>query len=146
MICVWEQADGPCMFLLTLVQILGQIKDATWLQKNRVRRFSLFCFYKSYPVLSPLFASFPQIPPFLLSPISPFSSCPTSIFLSHQNISIAVTFSQCFSYPDHSFTTCQGRLGLVWFLPYTLGAVQLGLHWAGRRVGLRSGPGPTVRK
>lgn len=31
MICVREQTDGPCMFLLTLVQILGQIKDATWL-------------------------------------------------------------------------------------------------------------------
>ncbi len=78
MICVWEQTDGPCMFLLTLVQILGRIKDATWLLQTECSSdqayfpFSASSTFKSFPVLSPLLASFPQIPPLPLSPIPIF--------------------------------------------------------------------------
>lgn len=78
MICVWEQTDGPCMFLLTLVQVLGQIKDATWLLQTECSSdqayflFSASSTFKSFPVLSPLLASFPQIPPPPLSPIPIF--------------------------------------------------------------------------
>lgn len=75
MICVWEQTDGPCMFLLTLVQIFGQIKDATWLLQTECSSDQTYFLssasstFKSFPVFSPLFASFPQIPPIPLSPI-----------------------------------------------------------------------------
>lgn len=53
--------------------------------------------------------------------------------------------SWCFPYPYHTFTTCQENLGLCGFCQI-LGAVQHRLHWAGCRFGLRSKPGPTVRK
>lgn len=78
MICVWEQTDGPGMFLLTLVQILSQIKDATWLLQSKCSSdqayflFSASYTFKSFPVLSPLLASFPQKPPLPLSPIPIF--------------------------------------------------------------------------
>lgn len=74
MICVWEQTDGPCMFLLTPVQILGQIKDAIWLLQTQCSSdqayfpFSASPTFKSFSVLSPLLASFPQLPPLPLSP------------------------------------------------------------------------------
>ena len=77
-----SKTDGPCMFLLTLVQILGQIKDATWLQQTERsldQPYFLFsasstlrsflCFHLS-SLLSRKYRPFH----FLLSP---FSSCPT---------------------------------------------------------------------
>lgn len=99
MICVWEQTDGPCMFLLTLVQILGQIKDATWLLQTECSSdqayflFSASPTFKSFPVLSPLFASFPQSPPIPLSHIPIFIMSHFDLFLSLPNGSIAIPFS-----------------------------------------------------
>lgn len=78
MICVWEQTDGPCMFLLTLVQILGQIKDATWLLQTECSSDQTYFFcsasstFTSFPALSPLLASLPQIPPLPRSSIPIF--------------------------------------------------------------------------
>lgn len=78
MICVWEQTDGPSMFLLTPVQILSQIKDATWLLQTEYFLdqayflFSASSTFKSFPVLSPLVASFPQKPPPPLYPTPAF--------------------------------------------------------------------------
>lgn len=140
------------MFLLTLVQIFGQIKDAIWLLQTECSSdqayflFSASSNFKSFLVLSPLFASFPQIPP--LSPIPNFHHVPLRSFFLFQtdpSPSLIPNPSQCFPYPYHTFTTCQEDLGLCGFYP-TLGAVQLRLHWAGCWFGLRSRPGPTVRK
>jgi len=66
MIRVWEQTDGPCMFLLTLVQVLHQIKDATWLQTEGFSDPAYFLIYSaftitSFSVLSPILASFSTI-------------------------------------------------------------------------------------
>lgn len=81
--------------------------------------------------------------------LSPFSSSPTSIFLFlFQMDPLLLLFpnpSWCFPHPYHTLTTCQEELGLCGFCQ-VLGAVQLGLHWAGCWFCLRSRPGPTVRK
>lgn len=95
MICVWEQTHGPCMFLLTLLQILGQIKDATWLLQTKCSDRAYFVFLTSsiHQIFSCTFTSLCLFPtnyhPFHFL-LSPFSSCPTSIFLSLPNISIAI--------------------------------------------------------
>lgn len=154
MICVWEQTDGPCMFLLTLVQILGQIKDATWFLQTECSSdqayflFSASSTLKSFPVLSPLFASFPQSSPLPLSPIPVFHRVSLQSFLLFQmdpSPSLFPNPSWCFLYPYHTFTTCQEDLGLCGFCP-ALGALQLRLHCAGCRFSVLSRPGPTVRK
>lgn len=81
--------------------------------------------------------------------ISPFSSCPTSIFSflfqMDPSPSLFPNPPWCFPYPYHTFTTCQEDLGLCGFCP-ALGVLQLRLHWAGCRFDLRSRPRPTVRK
>lgn len=98
MICVWEQTDSPCMFLLTLVQILGQIKDATWLLQTECSSDQdIFSFLLLLPsnLLLYFHLSLPlsrKYRPFHFL-LSPFSSCPTSIFLSPPNRSIAILFS-----------------------------------------------------
>lgn len=123
MICVWEQTHGPCMFLLTLLQILGQIKDATWLLQTKCSDRADFVFLTSststsFPVLSPLFASFPQI-----TTLSTFS-CPHFHHVPLQSFFLFQTYPLPSLYPmfpislSH-FHHMSERLGFVWFLPYS---------------------------
>ena len=98
MICVWEQTDGPCMFLLTLVQILGQIKDATWLLQTECSSdqayflFSASSTFKSFLYFHLSLPASRKYRPFHFL-LSPFSSCPTSIFLSLRNRAVAIPLS-----------------------------------------------------
>lgn len=155
MICVWEQTDGPCMFLLTLIQILGQIKDATWLLQTESSSdrayfpFSASSTFKSFPALSPLLASFPQIPPLLLSLVPIFILSYFGFSFSSKWIHRHLPF---LNLPDvsHFPVALSPHVGKTWvcvvcFCP-ALRAVQLRLHWAGYRFGLWSKPGPALRK
>lgn len=153
MIGVWEQTDGPCMFLLTLVQILRQIKDATWLlQTQHSSNQAYFLFYastfKSFLIPSPLHASFSYwLPSSTFSYLHFHQVLLWSCFFLQINplASLLPNTPWCFPYPYHTFTTCAEDLGLRGFCP-ALAANQLRLHWAGCWFGLRSRPGPTVRK
>lgn len=136
MICVWEQTDGPCMFLLTLVQILGQIKDATWLlQTPQTRLIFSFCFY----YLQIFFTSLCLFP----ANTTPSTfSCPCSIFPSpsfHR-------YPSFLTLPDvsHIPITLSPHVRKTWVCVVSAllrEAVQLRLHWAGCRFGLRSRAG-----
>lgn len=154
MICVWEQTDGLCMLLLTLVQILGQIKDATWLLQTLCSSdqayflFSASPTFKFLPILSPLLASFLQITDPSTFSYPHFHHVLLWSFFLFQIYPLPFLFpnpSWYFPYHYHTFTTCQEDFGLCGFCP-ALGTVQLRLHWAGCRFGLWSRPGPTVRK
>lgn len=122
MICVWEQTDGPSMFLLTPVQILSQIKDATWLLQTEYFLdqayflFSASSTFKSFPVLSPLVASFPQKPPLPLYPIPTFIMCHFDPSFSSKWIHLHPFFLKFPESLSH-FYHMSGRLGFVWLLP-----------------------------
>lgn len=147
-----SKTDGPCMFLLTLVQILGQIKDATWLQQTDCSSDQPYFLFSASSTLgsflrfhlSSLLSRKYRPFHFLLSPFFIMSHF-RSLFLFQTDPSLSPNPSQSFPYPYHTFTTCQEDSGLCGFCP-ALGEVQLRLRWAGCRFGLRSRPGPTVRK
>lgn len=154
MICVWEQNRRPLHVSVDTGSNPRPDQRRHMVATNwallRPTLFSLFCFFypQILPLLSPLLASFPQIPPLPLSPIPVFiMSHFRSLFLfqTDPSPSLSPNPSRSFPYPYHTFTTCQEDSGLCGFCP-ALGEVQLRLRWAGCRFGLRSRPGPTVRK
>lgn len=156
MICVWEQNRRPLHVSVDAgsnprPDQRRHMVATNWLLLGPTL-FSLFCFF--YPSTDPSSAfTSPRFFPANTAPSTfsypRFSSCPTfdlsfSSKRIHRHPSL-LTLPRSFPYPYHTFTTCQEDSGLCGFCP-ALGEVQLRLRWAGCRFGLRSRPGPTVRK